>query len=343
MKPVNNYIKTTDLNSMKETNLVKEVINSKDYILNNKIETLLSHKFSIEKLLKLIKQFQLVFISKNSIVNDSKIKKRILLELKENLSDALTKKNIKFNFNKKEIDEKKEKINKKILLNTDIEKNRINYMTEIKQLKFINFNIENEIKTVNCMIKAKSVLKDNYSEYLGILNEQKIYYDHHKQSKATTIEIMKEEKKAIQQQLIDLTMKKYEQEEEINDIRLKISKLKNKIKETKKTKLDKSKECSDGNTNIKVNQCEKNQFVRNKYKELIQKWEDFFVNKNNSCSESSNKETNFCSVKNFVDNIDKLNEENNINYNYLKNHIFFDIDNNNKISNSFNSSLDSDF
>ena len=178
---------------------------------------------------------------------------------------------------------------------------------------------------------------------MGILNEQKIYYDHHKQSKATTIEIMKEEKKAIQQQLIDLTMKKYEQEEEINDIRLKISKLKNKIKETKKTKLDKSKECSDSNTNIIVNQCEKNQFVRDKYKDLIHKWEDFFVNKNNSCSESSNKETNFYSVKNFVDNIDKLNEENNINYNYLKNHIFFDIDNNNKISNSFNSSLDSDF
>ena len=65
------------------------------------------------------------------------------------------------------------------------------------------------------------------------------------------------------------------------------------------------------------------------------------MNKNNSCSESSNRETNFCSVKNFVDNNDKLNEENNINYNYLKNQIFFDIDNN-KTSNSFNSSLDSD-
>lgn len=88
-------------------------------------------------------------------------------------------------------------------------------------------------------------------------------------------------------------------------------------------------------------QSDENQSVREKYKDLIQKWEDYFINKNISGSESSNKETNFYSVKNYVDNIDKLEGQDNINYHYLKNQIFFDIDND-KSLNSFNSSLDSD-
>ena len=113
-----------------------------------------------------------------------------------------------------------------------------------------------------------------------------------------------------------------------------------KIKEKKIPKLE-SKECSETEDDMNKIQSETNQSVREKYKDLIQKWEDFFINKNISGSESSNKETNFCSVKNYVDNIGKLDGQNNINYNYLKNQIFFDIDND-KTLNSFNSSLDSD-
>lgn len=343
MEKVNNYINHTEVEVDYENkkNLLKDDTKSNENLLNTKIGTLLSHKYSFEKILKLIKKLQSSLISKKSVLNDNKEKKEILLEFKKHLTNILEKKAQTFKRYKKEIDEKKEKINKKIPFNTEKE-NNINYIAEIDQLRFINFNIENEIKSVDFWIKEKSEVKDNKFEYLGILSEQKIYCDLLEKNDSESTEIMKDEKKVLKKQLVDLTIKKSEVEEEIHNIKKRISKLKKKIRKKNNSNFEESKECSNDNNYINKNQSEQNQSVRDKYKDLIQKWEDIFVNKNNLGSESSNKETNFSSVKNFVDNIDKLNEEKNINYDYLKNQIFFDI-HNDKTSNSFNSSLDSGF
>ena len=340
METINNYINCTDLNDMRKNYLLTEENKLKDDFLDSKIKSLISHKSSIETLLNLIKRFQFDCISGNSMVNDNKKTKAILLELKEKLSNNLKKKTKIFKINKRELEEKKEELNREILSNTEKENNKINYIKEVEQLRFINFNIENQIKSVDFKIKEKSIINENKSEYSGFLPNQKIYCDQHKKIKSEALEIMKEDKQELKQQLIDLTIKNTQNEEEINNIELKISNLKKKIKEKKIPKLE-SKECSETEDDMNKIQSETNQSVREKYKDLIQKWEDFFINKNISGSESSNKETNFCSVKNYVDNIDKLDGQNNINYNYLKNQIFFDIDND-KTLNSFNSSLDSD-
>ena len=78
------------------------------------------------------------------------------------------------------------------------------------------------------------------------------------------------------------------------------------------------------------------------FERLIHDNEDCLLSNCNIGSESSNKETNFCSVKDYVLNIDKFNEVTNNNYDYLKKKIFLDIDRD-KTLNSFNSSLDSNF
>jgi len=340
METINNYINCTDLNDMRKNYLLTEETKLKDNFLDSKIKSLISHKSSIETLLNLIKRFQFDCISGNSMVNDNKKTKAILLELKEKLSNNLKKKTKIFKINKRELEEKKEELNREILSNTEKENNKINYIKEVEQLRFINFNIENQIKSVDFKIKEKSIINENKSEYSGFLPNQKIYCVQHKKIKSEALEIMKEDKQELKQQLIELTIKNTQNEEEINNIELKISNLRKKIKEKKIPKLE-SKECSETEDDMNKIQSETNQSVREKYKDLIQKWEDFFINKNISGSESSNKETNFCSVKNYVDNIVKLDGQNNINYDYLKNQIFFDIDND-KTLNSFNSSLDSD-
>ena len=247
----------------------------------------------------------------------------MLLEFKEKLSNNLKKKTKIFKINKRELEDKKEKINKKNLINTEKENNNnIKYITEIEQLRFINFNIENQIKSVDFMIKEKSEINEKKFEYFGSLYNQKIFGENHKEIKSTALEIMKDDRQELQQKLIESTIQKSEKEEEINKIRLTISNLKNKIKEKKLPKFE-SKEGSDSENCMNKIQSDENQSVREKYKDLIQKWEDYFINKNISGSESSNKETNFCSVKNYVDNIDKLEGQDNINYHYLKKSNFF--------------------
>ena len=75
----------------------------------------------------------------------------------------------------------------------------------------------------------------------------------------------------------------------------------------------------------------------------MKKYDDKHEVKNNSNSESSNKETNGSSVKNNIFDINiKLYDDNHINYDCLNNKFLFDIDNN-KILKSFNSSKDSEF
>lgn len=341
METINNYITCTDLNDIRKNYLLTEETKVKDNFFNPKIKSLISHKFSIETLLNLIKQFQFDSISGKSQVNGNKKTKEMLLEFKEKLSNNLKKKTKIFKINKRELEDKKEKINKKNLINTEKENNNnIKYITEIEQLRFINFNIENQIKSVDFMIKEKSEINEKKFEYFGSLYNQKIFGENHKEIKSTALEIMKDDRQELQQKLIESTIQKSEKEEEINKIRLTISNLKNKIKEKKLPKFE-SKEGSDSENCMNKIQSDENQSVREKYKDLIQKWEDYFINKNISGSESSNKETNFCSVKNYVDIIDKLEGQDNINYHYLKNQIFFDIDND-KSLNSFNSSLDSD-
>jgi len=344
METLNNSYRATTLTGDKKIYLLTEEVKTKDIAQNKKIETLLSQKFSLEMLLNLIKQLQYNYISKNSLTKDNKNKKEKLIELKDILSNIFDRKSKIYNSNKKEIEEKKDKINKKVLLDSDEDNNCVNYTKELEQLRLNEFNMENEIKKFDNEIKEKSMLNNYESEYSEKSSSKKIFYGQLKKNKLSSLEILREEKKDFQQQLIDLTIKKSEQESEINSIKMKISKIKNKIKEKKVEKFEISQDCSDNKDYkiVKRNNNKRIQWFNEDFKLMFQKWEDYFINSNNCGSESSNKETNFSSVKNYGLNVDKYEKETNNNFNYLKNQIIFDIDNN-KSLNSFNSSLDSDF
>ena len=344
METLNNSYRATTLTGDKKIYLSTEEVKTKDIAQNKKIETLLSQKFSLEMLLNLIKQLQYNYISKNSLTKDNKNKKEKLIELKDILSNILDRKSKIYNSNKKEIEEKKDKINKKVLLDSDKNNNCVNYAKELEQLRLNEFNMENEIKKFDYEIKEKSMLNNYEYEYLEKSSNKKIFYDQHKKNELSSLEILREEKKDIQQQLIDLTIKKSEQESEINSIKMKISIIKNKLKEKKVEKFEISQDCSDNKDYkiVKRNNNKRIKWFNEDFKLMFQKWEDYFINSNNCGSESSNKETNFSSVKNYGLNVDKYEKETNNNFNYLKNQIIFDIDNN-KSLNSFNSSLDSDF
>ena len=196
-------------------------------------------------LLNLIKQLQYNYISKNSLTKDNKNKKEKLIELKDILSNILDRKSKIYNSNKKEIEEKKDKINKKILLDSEEDNNCVNYAKELEQLRLNEFSMENEIKKFDNEIKEKSMLSNYESKYSEKSSSKKIFYDQLKKNKLSSLEILREEKKDFQQQLIDLTIKKSEQESEINSIKMKISKIKNKIKEKKVEKFEISQDCSD--------------------------------------------------------------------------------------------------
>lgn len=96
METINNYINCTDLNDIRKNYLLTEETKVKDNFFNPKIKSLISHKFSIETLLNLIKQFQFDSISGKSQVNGNKKTKEMLLEFKEKLSNNLKKEDKNF-------------------------------------------------------------------------------------------------------------------------------------------------------------------------------------------------------------------------------------------------------
>ena len=278
----------------------------------------------MEKLLELIKNIQIDLISKEKCINKNKNIRRIISLFKEDLS-SIMKRNCEVYENiKKEIIKGKKNLKQKIQAYNDL--NNINYIAEKEQLKYINFNIENEIKAIDFLIQEKEVLK--HCGYFGALFEQKMSRE---KEEINTCIILEDKKKNLQKELKGLTMKRSKQNEEIKKILVKISDIKNKINENKSFVFKESK-------NSFCNKKHKYRIIRQRfdiyYKNKLKKYDDKHEVKNNSNSESSNKETNGSSVKNNIFDIN--------NYDCLKNKFLFDIDNN-KILKSFNSSKDSEF
>ena len=199
-----------------------------------------------------------------------------------------------------------------IKTNNEKSKNDINYKKETEQLKYFNFNIENEINKIDFMIKEKKALKK--IKYIDELGQQIIYCEPNNKNEMDTLKIMNEEKNELNQKFINLNNEKKKMDAEIKDVKNIKSIIDNAINGKEK-----------GNINFDF---------------LFQKSNALYLSKNNSNSYSSDKETNVSSVKNV--NVYNFNAENNNNFDYLKNGPFFDLDNN-KTLKSFHSSLDNEF
>ena len=277
-----------------------------------KKDALLSRKLSIENLLDIVKKFQINLISNNphnlNIINT----KLILSLFKDSLSNDLNNKQKVLDELNKQNDKKKRNIRHMIKTNNERSKNDINYKKETEQLKYFNFNIENEINKIDFMIKEKKALKK--IKYIDELGQQIIYCEPNNKNEMDTLKIMNEEKNELNQKFINLNNEKKKMDAEIKDVKNIKSIIDNGINGKEK-----------GNINFDF---------------LFQKSNALYLSKNNSNSYSSDKETNVSSVKNV--NVYNFNAENNNNFDYLKNGPFFDLDNN-KTLKSFHSSLDNEF
>ena len=147
-----------------------------------KEEILFSNKFQKQLLLSQIKQAQLSILSKIgqnesfSKKNKANFFKQLLHELKNNLSDILNQKKLKENYLLKNINDTKNFLQKKIFnfsIQKQIEKKEIEGEicetaeaekkfegNELSKLKMLNFEIENEIKKINFIIKKKIALNN---------------------------------------------------------------------------------------------------------------------------------------------------------------------------------------
>lgn len=308
----NNYNYSARFNFRRKNDFFPENIKIKSNCLNQEKDALLSRKLSIENLLDIVKKFQINLISNNphnlNIINT----KLILSLFKDSLSNDLNNKQKVLDKLNKQNDKKKRNIRHMIKTNNEKSKNDINYKKETEQLKYFNFNIENEINKIDFMIKEKKALKK--IKYIDELGQQIIYCEPNNKNEMDTLKIMNEEKIELNQKFINLNNEKKKMDAEIKNVKNIKSIIDNAINGKEK-----------GNINFDF---------------LFQKFDALYLSKNNSNSYSSDKETNVSSVKNV--NVYNFNAENNNNFDYLKNGPFFDLDNN-KTLKSFHSSLDNEF
>ena len=309
----NRYNYNPNLDMRRKKYFFPENINIKTDCLKQKKDISFSSKSSIENLLDTVKKFQIGLIIKNPEKLNFINAKALLSLLKDNLSSELNKKRKIYDKIQKQNDKKKRRIRHNIKTNNGNFNNSINYRKEAEQLKYINFNIENEIKKIDFMIKEKKSIKN--LEYLENLDE-KIYCDLNDKNIFETIKIMKNEKNILHQILISLSKEKEKSDSEIkyiNEIKLI---LENKILERERT-----------NINLDL---------------LLKKSELLCLSKNNSNSYSSEKETNASSIKNNNNNIDNFKGFAHNNFGYLQNDNIFDFDIQ-KTLKSFHSSIDTEF
>ena len=308
----NNYNYSARFNFRRKNVFFPENIKIESNCLNQEKDALLSRKLSIENLLDIVKKFQINLISNNphnlNIINT----KLILSLFKDSLSNDLNNKQKVLDELNKQNDKKKRNIRHMIKTNNERSKNDINYKKETEQLKYFNFNIENEINKIDFMIKEKKALKK--IKYIDELDQQIIYCEPNNKNEMDTLKIMNEEKNELNQKFINFNNEKKTMDAEIKDVKNIKSIIDNAINGKEK-----------GNINFDF---------------LFQKSDAPYLSKNNSNSYSSDKETNVSSVKNV--NVYNFNAENNNNFDYLKNVPFFDLDNN-KTLKSFHSSLDNEF
>ena len=308
----NNYNYSDRFIFRRKNDFFPENIRIKSNCLNQKKDALLSRKLSIENLLDIVKKFQINLISNNPH-NLNNINTKLILSLfKDSLSNDLNNKQKVLDKLNKQNDKKKRNIRHMIKTNNEKSKNDINYKKETEQLKYFNFNIENEINKIDFMIKEKKALKK--IKYIDELDQQIIYCEPNNKNEMDTLKIMNEEKNELNQKFINLNNEKKKMDAEIKDVKNIKSIIDNAINGKEK-----------GNINFDF---------------LFQKSDAPYLSKNNSNSYSSDKETNVSSVKNV--NVYNFNAENNNNFDYLKNGPFFDLDNN-KTLKSFHSSLDNEF
>ena len=145
---------------------------AKAYTFEKKEPIFFNHKSSLEVLLKMLKNFQMEYLS----LNDKNIgTKEILLSLKDNLSSMLKEKNKKLEKLKNDTEVKKKKAQKILFPYSNEAKinNVTSKLIEKDQLKLLNFQIVNEISKTDYFICQKSQIIKNFKSEVFFFEEDR--------------------------------------------------------------------------------------------------------------------------------------------------------------------------
>ena len=293
-------------NSNSHQNLY-HIIENMSISKDKKQEIMFSHKASLEKTLSLIKIFQLKAISNSVIIkNNLSNIKQILLLFKDNLKLSLNDKEKELKQIKIGTEAKNNEM-KKVLFST--EKN-MTYFSEIYQLKTLNFEIENKIRSTDYEIDIKSKLINSYVS--SINKEEEINNNFTNEKNLKIDDILGAKLNEAKYKLIDTKKEIKEREKEIDLITNKIIDLKKIVKENKSNEdiknKNESREESNNFASTKLNT--KNDGIKNSKKD----GDDYDIQSFHSSiytdSYSVNQDEYFKIYKNHIAVVDMLNVSN---------------------------------
>ena len=371
MKKNYNLNLSEELRTNYKNHFIAHSSKTKPSLINKKQYEFISQKSSLEALLNLIKYCQLKCVNQTIKNKPTFNVKKNLLSLKNDLNLKLYKKNKKYEYLKNQNDIKKKEIQNLIFQDTQTtvkkEKNSIenknNYISDINQLKLLNFQLENEINNTDSLITQKNLIiftikfsEDNQKEIIYLnnnyINIAKVTYLLHNniiEKRATFIDTVKE--KYDKEMKIKLLLNK------ISDLKFKINKNENYntqsiITEVSKEYIKSSKLTDDSiipNKNeeiIKKNKSRRNKLVNKnilyinpvKFKRKKYIYYETLSPKivNNLINNIKNYLNNKYNVNNFHSNEDKTNNKKYVNNNL---HTFNSSLDSNSLSCTFNNQL----
>ena len=337
-KEVNNIFDQRLILSQRDP-LLKNSLFSKASPDDKQEPILFNHKSSLEVLLKMLKNFQIDYLSLR--VKKYGTKQR-LLSLKDNLNSMLNGKIKKLKKLKNETEVKKKKAQKMLYPSSkEAKKNNVtSNWIEKDQLQLLNFQIENEISKTDYFIEKKSQIIKNFKSEVFYFeeNREKFYYTNYENYKYISLFLGKIIKQ-VKKEFLCKVQEKTKNEKEIIQLSEQINSLKitmedmhlegpKKYIETYEIIQEDSKEYSRSN-----NQSKNNSFNIHNIKLLKR-----LSNASHRNSLNKYKKTLFYNKEISKDILNDINASNNIN-NYLNMNINVNINLNN--NNIFDQSLSS--
>ena len=231
----NGRFSSKNINILLNDNLIKE----NNISTNGKEQILFNRKSSLEALFNLIKYFQNEFFSKHNKTNKLKVAKEMLFILQNNLSLMKIEKKKQFDYlrimnenNKKVMQDVlfSENQTKKVNNIENNDRNNCSYITKKKELKLINFQIENEIQKTDFILEQKSQIYLYVKSIPFFLDtNQEIFCNNNYDNLENISETLKNIRTSVKDIFISKVKEKMKTELEISTVSFQLNTLKENI------------------------------------------------------------------------------------------------------------------
>ena len=215
--------------------------NKEDKISKNKEleQILFNRKSSLEVLLNLIKAFQNNYFSKQLKTNKISILKLMISSFQNDLSLMVKEKNKQLEYLKIKNENNKKKLQEILFSETQTKKvNNIQikdnlnfpYIYKKKELKLINFQLENEIQKTEFITEQKNQIYLYIKSIPFFLDiNQEIFCNTNYENLGNISDILKNIKRSVKEKFISVVKEKMETELELNALTLQVNSLRDNI------------------------------------------------------------------------------------------------------------------